>query len=238
MKPTKETITDFFKENIDKLSQEDSNSCKTDIRLDEFYDTLQTCSDNKSPGSDGFPCEFYKAFWPEIKHLLYESYKYALVSENLSAIQKQGIISLIPKKDKDSTLLKNLRPITLLNFDYKLLAKCVATRIKVLPNIINVDQTGFLHDRYIGENLNRMHFSKVNRYESYLVTIGYEKAFDHIWRCLKYYRFGPKNIKLIKIYTEIFQAVQLIMGTFLNFSNCLEEFAKVAPSSPTFSYYA
>ena len=202
--PTKETITDFFKENKDKLSQEDSNSCETDISLDEIYDTLQTCSDNKSPGSDGFPCEFYKAFWPEIKHLLYESYKHALVCENLSAIQKQGIISLIPKKDKDSTLLKNWRPITLLNFDYKVLAKCVATRIKkILPNIINVDQTGFLHDRYIGENINRilglMHFSKVNRYESYLVTTDYEKAFDflewdHIWRCLKYYKFGPKII--------------------------------------------
>ena len=34
--------------------------------------------------------------------------------------QRRGIIALINKKDKDTSLLENLRPISLLNVDYKI----------------------------------------------------------------------------------------------------------------------
>ena len=41
--------------------------------------------------------------------------------------------------------LKNWRPISLLNVDYKLLLGAMANRIKkVLPSIINQEQKGFL----------------------------------------------------------------------------------------------
>ena len=50
--------------------------------------------------------------------------------------------------------IKNWRPITLLNTDYKIAAKALANRIKfVLPSIINNDQTGFMKNRFIGENI-------------------------------------------------------------------------------------
>ena len=60
----------------------------------------------------------------------------------------------MPKKGRDTLSLKNWRPITLLNQDYKLYAKALATRLKTtLPDIIHSDQTGFVHNRYIGENI-------------------------------------------------------------------------------------
>ncbi len=43
---------------------------------------------------------------------------------------KQGLILLIPKQGKDKRLLDNLRPITLLNTDYKLLSGILAARMK------------------------------------------------------------------------------------------------------------
>jgi len=68
--------------------------------------------------------------------------------------QRQGIISLIPpKKNKDKTILENLRPISLLNFDYKILTKVLANRLEKVPKIINPDQTGYVKGRYIGENI-------------------------------------------------------------------------------------
>ena len=73
------------------------------------------------------------------------SFNYAFQKGSLSISQKRGIISLIPKKNKDKTLLENLRPISLLNVDYKILTKSIAKRLeKVLPKIINSDQTGYI----------------------------------------------------------------------------------------------
>ena len=82
------------------------------------------------------------------------SFNYAFLSGALSISQKRGIISLIPKKDKDKTILENLRPISLLNVDYKILTKTIAKRLeKLLPRIINPDQTGYVKGRFIGENI-------------------------------------------------------------------------------------
>ena len=62
----------------------------------------------------------------------------------LSTTQRSGVLSLIPKENKLPHYLKNWRPLTLLNCDYKIFAKAIANRIlKVLTNIISSDQNGF-----------------------------------------------------------------------------------------------
>ncbi len=43
---------------------------------------------------------------------------------------KQGIITLIPKPNKDKTFIDNLRPITLLHVDYKIFTHTLASRLK------------------------------------------------------------------------------------------------------------
>ena len=74
----------------------------------------------------------------------------------LSVSQRRGVTTLIPKEDANLKDLSNWRPtcITLLNVDYKIASKAIANRIeKVLPLIINSNQTGFIKGRYIGEKL-------------------------------------------------------------------------------------
>ena len=63
----------------------------------------------------------------------------------LSITQRRGVISLLPKKNKDPLNLKNWRPIVPLNTDYKIATKCIAKQLeKVLPVLINRDQTGYI----------------------------------------------------------------------------------------------
>jgi hypothetical protein len=51
-------------------------------------------------------------------------------------------------------LTDNYRPISLLNVDLKLISHVLAQRLKkVLPKIINIDQTGYVKNRFIGFNL-------------------------------------------------------------------------------------
>ena len=84
----------------------------------------------------------------------------------LSISQRQGIISLIPKKNKDPLLLKNWRPLSLLNTDYKLATKCIARLLeKVLPLLIERDETGYVKGRHIGENICLI-TDKIEQYEN------------------------------------------------------------------------
>ena len=62
-------------------------------------------------------------------------------------------MKLIPKKDAEPFLIKNWRPLTLLNCDYKIAAKSISNRLKPLLSIlVHYDQTDFMKGRFIGEN--------------------------------------------------------------------------------------
>ena len=74
----------------------------------------------KRAGSDGLPAEFYKIFWNEINEHLLNALKKKKKKSLLSITQRRGLITLIPKKNKPTNLLKNWRPITLLYCDYKM----------------------------------------------------------------------------------------------------------------------
>ena len=76
---------------------------------------------NKSPGIDGIPIEFYQTFWDLLKELLIQVYDTIYNEGELSSSQRKSVISLI-HKDNEKNLLKNYRPISLTNTDYKILA--------------------------------------------------------------------------------------------------------------------
>ena len=102
----------------------------------------------------GFLQNFIKFFWNNLADCLVNSINYAYQVRQFSVSQRRGIIKVIPKKDAESCLVKNWRPITLLNTDYKIAAKAIANRLKiVIPKIVNNDQTGFIKGRFIGENI-------------------------------------------------------------------------------------
>ncbi len=139
-----------------------------------------------------------------------QSIEYAIKTGELSIEQQRGIITLLPPKNKNHHLLKNWRPISLLNTDYKIIAKLIVNRIKtVLPLIINEDQTEYLKDRYSGENIRLLQdvtFYTEQRHINtiLLLCIDFEKAFDSLnWefliKVLKHVNFGEDIIDLIKM---------------------------------------
>ena len=61
------------------------------------------------------------------------SINYSFEKRQMSICQKRGIIiTLVPKKDKPTNLLGNLRPISLLNTDYKIATKAIAKRLEAV----------------------------------------------------------------------------------------------------------
>ena len=81
---------------------------------------------------------FYKTFWEEIKIPLCNSITKSCQNWKLSISQRQAVIKVTEKKDQDKKLVKNWRPISLLNIDTKRISKVLAERLKkVLPLISN-----------------------------------------------------------------------------------------------------
>ena len=193
-------FTDFFESIENKLSEEEAESCEGEITLNECYNALKSMATNKSPGSDGFTAEFYHHFWNLIAKYMVESFNYAFQNGILSISQRQGVISLIPKKEKNLEFLKNWRPVSLLNVDYKILTKVIALWLeKVLPKIISSSQSGYVKGRYIGKSIRSikdvMDFTKRNNLRGIAVFLDFEKAFDSIeWDflqiCLQSFNFG------------------------------------------------
>ena len=139
-----------------------------------------------------------------------KSLNYAHQIGQLSVTQRRGIIKLIPKKDAEPYFIKNWRPISLLNCDYKIATKAIANRFKqVLPNLIDIDQTGFLKGRFIGENIRLIDsiikFTAAKNIPGLLLFLDFEKAFDTVeWsflhKTLHHYNFGPSAIQWIKLF--------------------------------------
>ena len=73
----------------------------------------------KSPGNDGLTLGLYMIAWKCIKKDLVKSLQGSIRVGELSAPQKQSVIRLIEKPDKDPKFVKNWRPISLLNLDTK-----------------------------------------------------------------------------------------------------------------------
>ena len=108
---------------LNHLSDDNANTCEGKITNEECKKALNEMGIGTSPGSDGFTSEFYKPFWYEVGDDVVQSINNAFDKGELSICQKRGIITLLPKKDKPTDILNNLRPVTLLNVDYKIATK-------------------------------------------------------------------------------------------------------------------
>ena len=199
----------LFDNNIPKLNENDKQSCDKEITMEELGKSLKALPNNKSPGSDGPTTEFYKFFWPDIKTYLSNSYQYAFTTGTLSRDQRSAVLTLLPKPNKDPRYLKNWRPLSVLNTDYKILTKTLADRLqKVLPSVINNDQVGYIKGRYIGENLRTIldifEFTATKANPGIAVFLDFEKAFDTVsWKfmlkALNRFNFGENFIKWVNV---------------------------------------
>ena len=189
-------------DSLPKINAIQQEHCERLMTENDLLKSLKAFKNGKTPGTDGLNAEFYKFFWHDIKQFLLASINYSLEHGTLSIAQRRAIISLLPKGDKDRLYLKNWRPISLLNVDYKILAKALANRlIEFLPQLIDEDQTGYVKKRFIGNNIriieDIMIYTTKNKISGILLSVDFEKAFDSVsWKflakCLEAFNFGPK----------------------------------------------
>ena len=206
------------------LNLEQQALCDKPLLLDELYDALMMLKANKCPGISGLPPEFYRQFWKDLREPLYNMYLYSYEKGILPLSIRRGVISLIPKKKKDTRFIKNMRPPTLLNTDYKILAKALDNRLQeVLPMLISQNQTRFLQGRNISTNIRKsldiIEYCKANNKPALILSIDMEKCFDRIdysaiTGSLRYFKFGEDFIKWVSLFYTSFEVCTQNFGFF------------------------
>jgi hypothetical protein len=120
--------------------------------IEEIHRALKLIPRDKSPGPDGVGSGFYRDFWDttkvDILNIFHQFYNEDLQLER----HNRSYIILIRKKE-DSCRPDAYRPISLLNCPVKLVTKVLALRLQdQIQNLIDDDQTGFVHNRCIADN--------------------------------------------------------------------------------------
>ena len=156
--------------------------------------------------------------------LLFKSLNYSHLVGELSTSEKQAVVTLIEKKGRDKRLVKNWRPISLMNVDVKVASKALSFCLKkVISNLTNYDQTAYIKGRYIGESIRLiddiLYHTEQENIDGVLFAADIEKAFDsvehsYIFAVLKKFGFGDDLIQWIK--TFLFDASSCVMNN--NFS--------------------
>eukprot|EP00965_Chrysotila_dentata_P122362 4044578-Pleurochrysis_carterae.AAC.2 len=112
------------------------------IKIEEISKTMSNLPDSKSPGPDRIPNEFYKTFANLLAPLYCDYYNYSK-KHGLPKGFADGIISILYKKGAREDI-RNYRPITLLNTDYKILNRIIAKRTLTLATqFVSGQQIGF-----------------------------------------------------------------------------------------------
>jgi len=191
---------DLFTYVSSRLSESEQSSYEGPLTLVEATEALRRSNRNKSPGADGLTVEFYFHFWDKLAEPLVTVFNQSLERGELPESMKASVTRLIHKKD-DKRLLKNWRPISLLNVDYKICLKAVSLRLaKVLGSIIDPDQTCSILGRSISSNLvllrDTLAFIERTGEAGILLSLDQEKAFDRVDRTfslnlLQLFGFGP-----------------------------------------------
>ena len=182
------------------VTDEDREYQNTAFGINEIAEAVKLMKNNKCPGPDGIPVDFYKIFWAQIKQVFFAAITACFNEESLHKSASRGVLSLIPKGQKDTRFLKNMRPLTMLNTDYKIIEKSLTNRIMpALDKIVNMDQTGFMPGRSILCNIRKIFdLCKIAHAEDIPVTLlqlDIAKAFDKvemtaIQGALTYFRFA------------------------------------------------
>uniref|UniRef100_A0A670IGS1 Reverse transcriptase domain-containing protein n=1 Tax=Podarcis muralis TaxID=64176 RepID=A0A670IGS1_PODMU len=217
-KKEKEDITQIEKylENYRgrNITEEERTRLNNPITTEEIQGAIRKMKLGKAPGPDGLSAKYYKVLESQLTPILRDTMNNILRGGKVPETWKEAHITMIPKPDTDKLDIKNYRPISLLNNDYKIFAEVMANRLKkCLVNIIHKDQAGFLPNRFLKDNIRHTvnlieYLEAKNEIPAALIFIDAEKVFDNVsWR------FLLKSMEKVGIEGEFMEGIKAIYSS-------------------------
>ncbi|CAI5472702.1 unnamed protein product [Closterium sp. Yama58-4] len=168
------------------LQESDRLQLDSEWSEQEVKAALKGLPAGKAPGQDGLPKEIFEGNWellgPAVMREVRNFESAGVLSESFTTA-----VTILLHKKRDMDDLGNYRPITLLSFFYKLLAKVLANRIKVvLPRVISSNQFGFLPGRSLADAVSlvadAIDAAEQEDEDWLLLLVDFQKAYDSVSR--------------------------------------------------------
>ena len=139
--PDNSKLEDFLSK-LSQLSLVSRETLVQPLSEEEVKEAVKSCENGKSPGLDGLSYEFYKETWSVIGPIFTIVLQSQLDREKITESGRQGATRLISKVQTVPDVTE-LRPITLLQVDYRIMSKCLAGRLhSVLHEVVDSGQLG------------------------------------------------------------------------------------------------
>lgn len=177
------------------------------IECEEIFQSIRNSCSRKSPGEDGLPKEFYVKCWNVIQNEFTLVLNDFLQNPNMESKMMNGIVVLVKKKGSCKTI-EGYRPITLLNFDYKILTRILKRRMTPLMDLVlskhqkcSKPQSNIF--QATGKILDKIASLKHSRQPSLLVSFDLDHAFDRVkhsflLQTMQHMNFNGRIIELIQ----------------------------------------
>ena len=160
----------------------------------------------KAPGPNGLSIEFYTHCWPIVKDEVVSLLREMFSTQTIHPQIKTGYLTLIHIKGQKNEIA-NYRPISLLNYDLKILTKCLTNRIKtIIPDVTQEHQYAKPGKQIFSATtlLRDLWWDECNsKTDAYFISLDFRKAFDSIdqqwlFRVLQMMNFPAQFIRIIQ----------------------------------------
>jgi exonuclease III len=199
----------LFEKKFGIADPEDRELLNSRISTEEVVSAIKHFKGKKSPGEDGLPIEFYVHFSKILAPFLSILYTEIFNQKILCNSMYSGMISQIYKGSGSRTDRKNWRPLTMLNVDYKILARILVSRLRnVMHKIVHPDQNCSVPGRDIRDGLSQIYniisYAEANDLEGLLLSVDHMTAFDivewdYLYRVIDYFELGSGFLDWVKL---------------------------------------
>ncbi|XP_026398308.1 uncharacterized protein LOC113294103 [Papaver somniferum] len=235
IRPDLENIT------FDKINSQESYILEADFIEEEVMNDIQELGNNKAPGPDGFPIIFFSKGWSFLKDDIMNTVNEFCSTYKIYSKHNSTFITLVPKKDYIEKI-QDCSPICLLTSVYKIIAKVLASRLKlVMDKLIFSVQCAYIEGRQIIDGTliaNELVHSRLRSGKAGIICkIDLEKSFEMInWKYLEFILhqmgFGRKLCKRLKFCYSISTFSVLINGSSFGYFTSSRGVRQGCPVSP------